>query len=954
MDIKRASLSILIILVLVISITPYKINAITNIDEKIPTKLSQTISSQELNERVLSPLKIENTWNEAENSTIDNNFEISNSLNETSNEFSIENCDNWSLQSNFNFTNIRAEKIVNGDAETTEELWTDFLPPQYENSVSRENNIPNGEVITGDYSWYFNLSTSDHAVIIGFDELINVSSDSVIFSFSYSLLRNNLGTSYDSNICIRLFFQFDIYIFFWFNGNIGVLSNVTGPGGYADLLVDGAAFDGIDHKYSLNVTELGLELFNQKPDQLRSLAVQTWGELPSYQMEFLIDDLSLTNQKDPSSIDLNVNSNSVIGDVGSGSISFLELPDSIVNYYIDYTTQEKILFECDYKIIGISKIESKRVCYFEDWDTIKWNESTFEILNRPEIVNKLIIFKWIPVEWSVIQILVNGLTQAFEIKDINSTHKKIEFHLTSYNKIEFIFYSSNLVNNIVLSSYQITHNENLTVSIESEIYLEEISIYIINQNGDIYYSAQKNTNALGEALITDIQLNSETPRGILSVFVFWNINDEVGIGKKDFEITTYPTTVYPSYAKIITNYKQNFIVEIDYISLEIEETIDFANVNYSWLYGSGTLQQNIDKLYYIEVPNTEANPGSYYLYITGSKNGYATAKVSIEIEIVFADYNLTLFVPDNALPGDFLTFYSQVNDNFSLPIFNAKVRFAVNKELLSDTWTNITGFVKITYQISPIYQLNNLNVSCSVIVNEIPFLTIDKTINIAISEIPQEVQINSLVQNTAKETNDTSFFNYTITYPVFGKNWYITIPTGFNPIAVRIITETDIILAEIIDSIIIWQREINTTILKNDIMEIETLKPQITTIHEIQKNEVSVTVTILTNYIPYKNLEIKIVRNAQWLVYDQWNLYLDGELVTEKCSLTVTSDYIIFRLNNTQQVAYMTFQLMGIKSSLIQISPTTVILGVGILILTVFSIILLLKKKSNVSLDIQV
>ncbi|NHJ41042.1 MAG: hypothetical protein FK731_13505 [Asgard group archaeon] len=384
------------------------------------------------------------------------------------------------------------------------------------------------------------------------------------------------------------------------------------------------------------------------------------------------------------------------------------------------------------------------------------------------------------------------------------------------------------------------------------------------------------------------------------------------------------------------------------------ETIDFANVEYIWLFGSDILQQNINELYSIEVDNTEAIPGNYYLFITGSKDGYATANVIIEIEIVFTDYNITLYVPDNALPGDFLTLYSQVIDNFSLPVFNIEVRFEVNNELLSDTWTNLTGYAKITYQISPIYQLDNLNVSCSIVINEIPLIQVEKTIKIEISEIPQEAQINSLVQNFLKETNETLFFNFTIIYPSFGKNWYISIPTGFNPIAVSIITETDVILAEIVDNIIVWRREINTTISTNDILEIETLRPQITTIPESKNNEISITITVHTNYIPYKNLKIQITRNQDWQVFNQWNLYLNEELVTEKHGLLVTSDYIIFQLNNTQQAAYLVFQLIGTKSSLIQISTSTVILGTGTLILTICSIILLLKKKSDISLDIQV
>ncbi|MHA1211162.1 MAG: hypothetical protein ACTSSH_01760, partial [Candidatus Heimdallarchaeota archaeon] len=116
-------------------------------------------------------------------------------------------------------------------------------------------------------------------------------------------------------------------------------------------MVNQASFDGVTHEYSLNVTDLGLDLFSQEPDQLRSLAIQTWGELP-YQMEFLLDDISLTDAVSPSDISLVVNSHPVIGNIGEGLIVFNENPTTSINYNIDYSYFEKVLWNYNYELIG--------------------------------------------------------------------------------------------------------------------------------------------------------------------------------------------------------------------------------------------------------------------------------------------------------------------------------------------------------------------------------------------------------------------------------------------------------------------------------------------------------------------------------------------------------------------------------------------------------------------------
>jgi hypothetical protein len=510
------------------------------------------------------------------------------------------------------------------------------------------------------------------------------------------------------------------------------------------------------------------------------------------------------------------------------------------------------------------------------------------------------------------------------------------------------------MNSLLLSSYQITHNDNLNVSVTSNIYDKEIYLYIIDSENYIHSIGYLRTDLSGDGLQTNIQIDSIIPRSIHSLVAFYSSENEAGIGKQDFEITTYPTSINPYEAKIVSNYKQNFLLEVDFINEEIEDHIDFANVEYFWEFGSGVLQQDIDSHYFVNVINSDANPGNYFMNITGSKNGYATAKITMEIEIVFEDYNLTLLAPDNAIPGELLTFKALVLDNYSSPVSNTKIRFLVNEEPLSETWTNSSGYAEVTYPLSPIYSFETLNISSSILIDEIPFLTRNKVITIAITDTPQVAQLESIIQNTNKINNITSFFNYTITYPVFGKNWYVQIPSGLNISEAKIYTDSTQISVNKIDNYLTWVREVNTSLTKQDILELEIYKPEQFTTPTIKNNKLSINIIITTNNLPYQNLEIKITRDSQWEAFDQWNLYHNDILITDSADLIVTTEYITFKINSTQQDTTITYNLEATKSNLIEISPATVILGIGTLAITVISIVLLFKKKSNVSLDIHV
>ncbi|MGC9777996.1 MAG: hypothetical protein HZR80_01985 [Candidatus Heimdallarchaeota archaeon] len=895
----------------------------------------------------------ENSWNAVENSTIERSFHNNNSINETSNLVSIDNCDDWSLDSNFNFTNIREEKITNGDAETTETLWTDYIPSHYDGNVTRESNPPSGEVINGNNSWYFDIISDDHTTIVGFDDPINVSSNSVVFSFSYSLLRNNLDTSYDSNICIRLFFQFDIYIFIWFDGNLGVLSNVTGPGGYADLLVNEATFDGAIHEYMLNVTALGLELFNQEPDQLRSLAIQTWGEI-QFDMEFIMDDISLTDQVSPLSVGMQINSIPVIGTEGFGFIQLSDNPAPQVDYLIQFTTQDTILWDCSYTIIGSGKSNSQRLLGFRTWDEVLWRETINDTILLPLGLNNITITKWIPTDWIIDQVLVNELSQSYSISETNSTHKNVQFYSSSISEIEYRLISTNLMDNIILSDYQITHDDSFSIYVESRIYSELIDLYILSPQEDIVFFTSNISESNGNIVYSDIKLSSDLSRGNYTIIAIWESSDEAGISTIEIELTSISTNTMPTESNITINYQQNFIIEIDYINLEDNSSIDQAQVSYSWDLGSGILLQKPNKKYSTEIIDCDADPNVYTLNIICSKNGYATSMLEINITVVFRDFALLIISPEIVIPGEVVTINAFVEDNLSSPVPNLEVQVEINDELYIKTWTNDSGYALAVYYISPIYSFSTLNISCSIIFDDIEYLSSEKNISINLFEAPRAVNLGSPNHLTSIRDNESVYFSFQINYPSIGKSWYIDIPVGFKPISALVVSNENNISATISPfGVITWTKEIINSSIDYDILLIEIEKPHPVYSFKPLNSELIIEITIDVNQVPYNGLEIVIHRDSDWSIYDNWNLYLNNAIVTEECNLVIEDELFTFKVYSTSEIDSITYQLKGTNQGIVQIEPSTIILGIGIAILTVTSTILLFKKKSDVSLDVQ-
>ncbi|MHA1187965.1 MAG: hypothetical protein ACTSSK_14020, partial [Candidatus Heimdallarchaeota archaeon] len=518
-------------------------------------------------------------------------FNHYNSCDSSTDQITINDCDDWNTNSALNFSDIRKETIINGNAESSDTMFTDYIPSHYDGNITKEDNIKNGEAIAGDYSWYFDIKSQDSTTIAGFDSPINLSSHSVIFSFSYSLLSNSLGTFYNSAICIRLFFQFDIYIFIWFNGNTATLGNVTGPGGVADLLINEASFDGEINHYSLNITSLGLDFFHQEPDQLRSFAVQTWGET-SYNMGFAFDDISLTDMVDPPEAGLTVNSTPVTGDIGSGSVNINSNPIAILSLSIQNSYSNLIYWTCDYLINGYNSIADYRNLFFKDYSEISWIDTLNFTLSAPSICNEIIFSKWIPLDWAVDDIHFNDLSVSYGVLGSNTTHKNIEVVIPYATEVlKCYFTSSNYIDNVILSDYEISHNDMLSVFIQSQLLIEVIEIYVIDISNNELLSNTTVTDGIGEAILGNIKMESWYERGNYSVLVMWQSKTQAGLGSVSFEINTIPAEIAPENAYISTNYCQEVDICVDFVDLESNLTINQATVSYICEFSSGTLIQ---------------------------------------------------------------------------------------------------------------------------------------------------------------------------------------------------------------------------------------------------------------------------------------------------------------------------------------------------------------------------
>ncbi|MHA1124458.1 MAG: hypothetical protein ACTSO7_01710 [Candidatus Heimdallarchaeota archaeon] len=870
-------------------------------------------------------------------------------------QINIDDSEDWSTDSSFNFTDIRKETITNGNAEGSEDLFTDYIPSHYNGNITKEEDINNGEAISGDYSWYFDIKSKDYTTIAGFDSPINLSSNSVIFSFSYSLLNNSLGTFYDSNVCIRLFFQFDIYIFIWFNGNSGVLSNVTGPGGYADILVDEGSFDGEIHQFSLNITSLGLELFNQEPDQLRSFAVQTWGET-SYDMAFSLDDISLTDLITPSEVGLTVNSISVIGNMGSGSIQIDLAPSAILTFFIQNTFTNLLYWTCDYSIRGFNTVTTQRNLFFNDYAEINWIDTLNFTLKAPAICDEVIFNKWIPLDWIVDDVQFDELSISYNIIDTNLTHKNVEIIIPFNNNILKCYYtSSNLIDNVILSSYEISHDDIISVFIQSQLFFETIEIFVLNESNIIMLTNTTVSDAFGDATLNNLKIENWYDRGNYSVVIKWQSETQAGLGYVEFELNTIPVEIVPKNDYILTNYHQDVAICVDFVDLENNETINQAILTYICEFSSGTLVQNGFNQYISTIQTEGINPGNYSIIVSGEKTGYASAHCTILLEINVSNLILTLTAPSTANPGDTIIPLAHVIDNQSNPIFNVSIIFRINNQLNSETWTNLSGYAKAFYPIPISYEYDNLNVSCSISINDFEYYFTKKMIIIEIFDIDRLVQLENPTHLSELNQDDSSYLYFSIRYPSIGEKWFANTPIGLTAKSAKIVSDIGNISAIISPTgNIYWNKVVSNSSIITDylLLEIDIIEPVIEV--DLNNEEVNIEIRIITDNIPFDGLPVKISLETDWNSFNKWDLYLNGSLVNDDFNLEISTNFITFNLYSTINTEEMILQLTGSKVSLISIAPSTIILGIGIVVLTVVSTILLSKKKTEAIPDIQV
>jgi hypothetical protein len=259
------------------------------------------------------------------------------------------------------------------------------------------------------------------------------------------------------------------------------------------------------------------------------------------------------------------------------------------------------------------------------------------------------------------------------------------------------------------------------------------------------------------------------------------------------------------------------------------------------------------------------------------------------------------------------------------------------------------------YSIPISYDFDNLNISCSIYINEIEYYLIKKSVLIEIFDLDRLVQLENPIHLNAITQEDSNYLFFSIRYPSIGEKWFAYTPDGFTAKSAKIICDLGNLTTVISPTgNIYWDKIITNSSIITDylLIEIDSVEPPI--IVDLNKDEINIEITIITNYISFNGLPVIISLENEWSNFNKWNLYLNGTLVNDEFNLKINSDYITFNLYSTENTKEVILTLSGSKGSLISISPSTIILGVGILILTVISTVLLSKRKTNTIPDVQV
>ncbi|MHA1121383.1 MAG: hypothetical protein ACTSPC_01050, partial [Candidatus Heimdallarchaeota archaeon] len=238
-------------------------------------------------------------------------------------------------------------------------------------------------------------------------------------------------------------------------------------------------------------------------------------------------------------------------------------------------------------------------------------------------------------------------------------------------------------------------------------------------------------------------------------------------------------------------------------------------------------------------------------------------------------------------------------------------------------------------------------------IDEIEFLQTSKSINIELSDIPRQANLGNS-NHFNSNNNETTYFVFNIDYPSVGTNWYINIQSEYDPISAIIMTQSANITANITPiDIITWTRDVSNISVEFDILLLETRKPIPTYKVVTIKSEIIIEISLNINNLLYDGLEITLERKNDWLNYAEWELYQNDIIITEESELEVTDNYFKFKIYSLGNSSSIIYHLRGSRSNLIQMDSTTIILGIGTIALTIISTVLLFKKKSAVSLDVQ-
>jgi hypothetical protein len=667
----------------------------------------------------------------------------------------------------------------------------------------------------------------------------------------------------------------------------------------------------------------------------------------------MIDDLSLTDLVSPSDISMKVNSKQITGGIGWGTVDFSSICSPQAIFTITHTSSEKIFWNCDYKITGSGSTTTKIASFFYDWDTVIWNETSAINYLVPYQVQSITAIQYIPLSWTISEVLANSFSIDFTLLSYNSSHNKLSFSIdTNQNSIQIKSFSHNLMNSVLLSPSIISHNDLLEISIESELSNKLLFVEIWDYNYDSCYIQNSTLTNLGGSAVLYQKLDNEMPRSSYIVNVYWISNSNAGFGKVSFEISTYPTEIVAENQQIDINYQEAFSIEIDYINLESNMTIDFATVLYDWDFGSGYLSQIELGNYSSQVNTQTAVPGTYLLTIHAQKNGYAQAFYLITINISLNAINLLLTAPDSAIPSDIITLKSRLINNDSEPITNCSICFIVNNGVqFYYANTNASGYATVSHIIPFDYAYDTINVSCSCNIGELEINSNKEIITIEIYDLERSVNLGPAEHIDSRD--ELSWFAFNIAYPSIGEKWKVEIPNGFNPISGNVVTETNNVSIIISPTgFIFWERIVpSTQIVDQLVLVLEYPARNFNT--QVSSTTIAIEVSVYVANVPYNGLEIIVDQQDDWKYFNNWELYQNGTKVTKDCQLDVSSSYIRFKIYSTTQAVLLQFEIRGIRESLVEIAPTTILLGVGIVALTTVSTFLLFKKRSKASLEIQ-